>query len=331
MTQVPMTWESGMDTTLEERGAVRVSIYTGGGDADKKRMATLQIYCFNLPKNMNNLQPRIGLIFRGEGGKYYDEERKRYHPDVIVTYQKKAWADRSVSAFFVRAFAPDVAAIRKAVCAKKDELGLASRDSLDSQIFQETQDAELKYQRNVCRFGPTGKTPEWQVIDGGVGRMTVFRLGENLREMQQKMSIDELAKMTASDRRVMATHTLAKAWKEVCNDLDFEKLFDERGMTIGRHGPPEGVELKFEFMTKLTTPDGQPYKFTYTLDDAPEDAEGEEDGDDGGAPPRLEPQRQPFRVRCCQRCQQPPRRGQRRAQRKPRRIGPPRLFSDTSR
>ena len=34
-------------------------------------------------------QPKLSIIFRGLGGSHYDEERKLYHKDVLVTFQKK--------------------------------------------------------------------------------------------------------------------------------------------------------------------------------------------------------------------------------------------------
>lgn len=62
-----MTYNDGMDTTLEEKGAKRVSIFTGR-DSDGKRMGTFQVYCFCLPKELSRFQPRLGIIFRGKGG-----------------------------------------------------------------------------------------------------------------------------------------------------------------------------------------------------------------------------------------------------------------------
>lgn len=109
-----------------------------------------------------------------------------------------------------------------------------------------------------------------KVIDGGAGKMLKHKTGENLRDRMEDKSVEELASMTASDRRVEMTWAAGESWKKVCETYDFEKAFDERGLTIGRGGPPDGVELKFEYMDRMKTPDGTPYKFTYTLDDLPE-------------------------------------------------------------
>ena len=40
------------------------------------------------------VQPRITIIFRGTGTRISKEERKRWHPQCVVMFQKKAWFDR---------------------------------------------------------------------------------------------------------------------------------------------------------------------------------------------------------------------------------------------
>lgn len=121
-------------------------------------------------------------------------------------------------------------------------------------------------------------TPEWQGVDQGPGNMTKQETGENLHQMQEDMSEDELSKMTASDRRVMLTHAVGKAWKTVCQAYDFEALFDRIGGTVGRGGAPPGVNIHFQCMKDVRGPDGQPIKFTFHMRDATEDPDVDHTG-----------------------------------------------------
>ena len=41
-------------------------------------------------------QPKLSITFRGQGKKISAEEKAGYHPDVLVRFQKKAWADDEV-------------------------------------------------------------------------------------------------------------------------------------------------------------------------------------------------------------------------------------------
>eukprot|EP00035_Acanthoeca_spectabilis_P019379 m.421460 g.421460 ORF g.421460 m.421460 type:complete len:704 (-) comp16848_c0_seq2:162-2273(-) len=274
--QVPFNFDMGRDTTIEEIGANRVQIHTGR-DTDCKRMGTLQIMCYCLPKELWRLQPRIGIIFPGLGGKYYDKERTQYHPRVIVMFQRKAWCDRKTARKFVQLIRPDVQKIRKAVKAKPTELGLAFRDNLEAQTHEDYVKDELEYLLNEDRFGPAGYTPEWQIVDAQLGKLTKDTTAEELDLLQEGMSEEDRAKMTASERRIMITKAVGVAWEKVCETFDFEATFDRLGATIGVTGPPKDVTIRFQCMKKMADEDGSPVKFTFTLDNAPQ-AEAEDNG-----------------------------------------------------
>jgi hypothetical protein len=86
--QVPFNFGMNGRDTLDYVGTERVTINTGN-TSDNKRMGTLQVWLFNLPKAQWHLQPRITIVFRGKGGKYYDKERSKYHKGVDVLFQPK--------------------------------------------------------------------------------------------------------------------------------------------------------------------------------------------------------------------------------------------------
>lgn len=140
----------------------------------------------------------------------------------------------------------------------------------------------MTLQHNRSWFGPTGMTPEWQVVDTGVGQAVKREAGRKMQELTEHMTIDEMEALTASQRRILVTKAVGEAWKEVVKTYDFEKAFDSVGMTIGRHG--RGVELRFEYMKKVQTADGgPPPPFQYNIGQVHGD--GSDDEEEAGAPP----------------------------------------------
>lgn len=160
--QVPFSFDGGNDT-LAETGAeqvkylsvavhslwsssinpvphcVQVCVHTGR-DSDHKRMGTLQVMICCLPKDLAKYQPPLAIIFRGQGGKYYKQERAQYDKRVDVYFQKKAWADRKFCRAWVASTAkPALERIKsitqsaKINLSKKTDVGLAFHDNLDGQ------------------------------------------------------------------------------------------------------------------------------------------------------------------------------------------------------
>lgn len=82
-------------STYEQTGASRVWLAGTKAD-DGKRFCTLQIIARaeNGPENTPRRgQPKIGVIFRGQGVRISEEEKRSWHRDVHVRFQTKAWAD----------------------------------------------------------------------------------------------------------------------------------------------------------------------------------------------------------------------------------------------
>ena len=92
-TQVPCNLREGGRETYEEIGTPRVWLAGTKAD-DGKRFCTLQIIARggngnpDLPRHG---QPKIGIIFRGQGIRLSDEEMKGWHPEVHVRFQPKVF------------------------------------------------------------------------------------------------------------------------------------------------------------------------------------------------------------------------------------------------
>lgn len=76
----------------------------------------------------------------------------------------------------------------------------------------------LQVTKNECRFGPGGKTPEWQEIDNGPGNALKSNSADAMDELQRDMSVDERAAMTASQRRIMLTKAAGAGWEKTCKE-----------------------------------------------------------------------------------------------------------------
>ena len=93
--QVPCNLRAGDGRTYDDTGAKRVWLAGAKAD-DGKRFCTLQIVArasngdASMPRHG---QPKLCVIFRGQGKQISQNERDARHSDVQVRFQPKAWAD----------------------------------------------------------------------------------------------------------------------------------------------------------------------------------------------------------------------------------------------
>lgn len=87
--QVPFCLSETQSSTYEEKGAKRVWV-VGARTSDDKREGSLQV-CIRLKNGVP--QPRMTIIFRGQGKRLSKVERESWDRRVNVQFQKKAWAD----------------------------------------------------------------------------------------------------------------------------------------------------------------------------------------------------------------------------------------------
>ena len=144
-------------------------------ESDEKRFATAQVLCRASPPREGRPrfgQPKLGLIFRGTGMRISDTERRQYHPDVIVRFQPKAWADRPYSIAWAQEDLSDYI-INSGECDVKQEY-LLFHDNLDSQTTPEFRAAlrcgEMKGNAHALLAGNTDCI---QPVDGGTVIVTL--------------------------------------------------------------------------------------------------------------------------------------------------------------
>ena len=262
----------GQQGTLDTVGAERVVVSTGKGDADGKRMCTLQLLVRNIPGHAG--QPPPTIAFRGKDRKYYEKEHpavlfdsdqpapapvdlSKYHPEVRVMHQPKAWFGKALcldylnqiyTPWAMRVFGNEPNSTRR----------LMVMDNLHGQTTEEFKDA-LSRSGTDAHYGPAGMTDDWQVIDKSIGKMVKDKMGHLRAKWEHGKKSEFLQKVSAGTRRVQLTHWLAEAFREVCESDGGQlipKMFGRVGQTMTNTGLPDGTELSFQSVKQHIKIDG---------------------------------------------------------------------------
>ena len=215
-------------STYARRGSGRVLIVSNS-ESDEKRFMTLQVLVRGIPYREGRPrggQPKLGIIFRGTGIRITDAERDLYHPDVIVRFQPKAWADRAYSAAWAEEDWTDYI-LNSGECNVRENY-LLFHDNLDSQTTPEFRAA---LQRNGVKGYShallAGNTDGLQPVDGGVGALLKHEQEEVFDEwLENDDNWNEWsgARIPASRKRGLLTQFYGVAWERVCRSFPFPKV-----------------------------------------------------------------------------------------------------------
>ena len=250
---VPIEWACGKNMTLAGKGESMVVLFTGNGDSDEKRWATVQVCLRNIAGSKVGKvdgHPWPCLMFRGvEDNAYYngeyapegsnstvdDPDMNYYHPGVIVQRQKKAWYD-------------DRACIRY----------ITGRQGKFFKDLNETPGRVLMFQDNLRgqttdqyvaaseRVGidphclPANMTDDVQPIDKSCGKWLKDRIGELRHVWEHGLANKQLSDELPPRRRVLMTHWLCQAYVEFLETGMALRMFDFCGCTIDQHRPARG-------------------------------------------------------------------------------------------
>lgn len=204
--QVPLPFVIDLDDTYEERGADRVWIRQNAAGMDK-RFCTLQL-CFR--PGYDQMKPTI--IFRGQGQRITQVEKRLWDPRVTVMWQPKAWADREFSNAWAREhLCPTIAT------QNPGEECIAFCDNLDSQITKEF----LNTLKSVSCFRfllPPDATEYTQPVDQGLGRnlkVIIQAIFEEWLELEDNLDKWEHGKIAAFEKRILITQFVGEAWERM--------------------------------------------------------------------------------------------------------------------
>ena len=244
--QVGCNLRAGLQSTYDEKGTSRVWIAGSPAD-DGKRFCTLNMIVRannGDPSKPRCGQPKLGIIFRGTGQKVGQKERDGYHPDVMVRFQKKAWADDELCEGFAYVELHEATAQAR----MRGERSVCFFDNLSGQ----TTDEHLRNcKRAACdrHLLPTGSTGELMLIDGGVGARQKNLMGDHLDEwLEQPGNLERWTTgpkeggLHAWEKRVLISQIAGRAWETLCcggdghEPYDFEASARSMGMLMTADG-----------------------------------------------------------------------------------------------
>lgn len=246
--QVPCNLREGDTTTYEDVGSTRVWI-AGNKDDDGKRFCTLQIIVRMKkgdPSKPRNGQPKMAVVFRGQGKRIRNEEKQAWHKDVKVYFQPKAWFDEQLCVEYART-------ALKEVCEEAKRAGRESVIIVDNLSGQTSEAflAELRKHKAKRHLLPTGVTDELQLVDDGVG-VAVKRVmgelfdewamqGDNLDRWTADANTPDIRPMAAWEKRVLITQLAGQAWERVCRTFNFEGAATRLGMLMTVDGSGDNL------------------------------------------------------------------------------------------
>lgn len=275
-------------------------MWVAGNKADDgKRFCTLQIAarCANGdPSKPRRGQPKICIVFRGQGKRISPQEKAGWHPDVSVRFQPKAWFDDALCTAYAKKE-------MKEVCAEAKSAGRESVVITDNLSGQTTKEFELALKTHKCKrhLLPTGVTDELQLIDDGIGIAVKREMGDQFdrwamegdhldRWVAEKRDEGGVEPLAAWEKRVLLTTLAARAWEKVCNTFDFERAATRLGMRMTVDGSGDDL-IKIQGLPEYSFTDadgGEPGEESDDGADPQEDADLAADIDDDGEEPAEE-------------------------------------------
>ena len=254
---MPCNLREGNGKTYSDKGSDVVWLAGSKAD-DGKRFCTLQIAARakngRIGKKRRG-QPKMTIVFRGQGIRITAAEKKGWHPDVNVRFQPKAWYDTEMCEQY-------------ALCEVNEmtfEARAAGRESValfDNLKGQTTERHKTNLRKRKCKrhLLPDTTTDLLQLIDDGVGVCTKNRMAdghddwlstdENLEKWTGKVCLIPSYtilyllchlmpsyacccwQMAAWEKRVLITNLAAKAWESLCETFDFERAATRLGMNM---------------------------------------------------------------------------------------------------
>ena len=193
-----------------------------------KRKCTLQI-CFR----PNGEQPRIAVIFRGQGKRIAEDGRQVWFDGIYVYFQQNAWADIEFSVAWVEKTLKQVA--------EKEFRFVLFCDNLTDQIGDNFKTA-VSNLGGIVWFDVSNATDLWQPVGGGFAELL------KILAMQQHSSwinSDENAdkwyngKISTKEKHILITDCVGAAYKKISSSeyQSFRwRMFEKTGCLITAAG-----------------------------------------------------------------------------------------------
>eukprot|EP00734_Pompholyxophrys_sp_LG126_P000392 Pompholyxophrys_sp_v1_NODE_154_length_1486_cov_8.635919.p1 type:complete len:316 gc:universal NODE_154_length_1486_cov_8.635919:1348-401(-) len=216
--QVGFNFDNSSSTTYDTLGTKRVWIASSKNNGEYR--ATANIMC--RPVNFPARQPRLTLVFKGQGLRISESERELWDTRVNVMFQRKAWMDDELCQKFAVLECPKIVADLS--YSKNDEL-FWTFDNLSGQGRPEFHASLITLCNAMPHMLEYGCTDTIQLVDAGVGKAWKDRFQDEIESFldENDKNYDKwVTGFTAAEKRILSTKWAAEAWKETCENFDFE-------------------------------------------------------------------------------------------------------------
>jgi len=233
--QSPLCLQEEAKTTIAFKGQEIVQV--AEKDGASKRFCTLQVcIALNGTGKENPPQPKMTIIFRGQGKRISAEERASWDPRVHVMFQKKAWVDGPTHIDWLEAVLSPfmIAHEKKEILLLMDNHSAHSTDEVLSAFAK----------RGVVPFFfPSGCTHIVQPVDHHLAQHVKERASAILSDMlvSDEVFADQWYGLAdgcypAWKCRVLVTSIIGRAWEEICAVRNFESIGFSTGCIMTRSG-----------------------------------------------------------------------------------------------
>lgn len=229
--ETPIPFEYLDGSTYAAKGS-----HTVGGKSDRsgwnKRQATLILYIF--ADGIHRIPPKI--IFHGKpteaGGQIEANEAPFYSPDVEVAFNDTAYNNEGLTVTWIKEELVPLTGV-----SKDNPLLLV----LDCAAFHKTDEirALLKHHHVEVSMVPPGMTSLCQPLDTHVNKiMKAYMREETDKYSQSWEELNPGKKWSVSDKRVMVTYVVTRAWKRLCDESQAVviKSFVDTGIYLAADG-----------------------------------------------------------------------------------------------
>ncbi|XP_065658758.1 jerky protein homolog-like [Hydra vulgaris] len=185
------------------------------GSGLEKRQCSLQIMF-----RPEGEQPKLAIIFRGQGKRISKDEKLAWHKDIHVYFQQNAWLDQNVCKHWC-----DKTLLPFVKEQKLDKFVLLL-DNLKGQMQEDFKDA-VAAAKGLLWYGLPSATDLWQPVDAGYAatlkRLITIEHQKWLdRDNHSDRWFSNEMPYTAKERRILITHWAGEAWKAL-NTSKYDK------------------------------------------------------------------------------------------------------------
>jgi len=247
--EIPLQLASKSAFSVDETGA-DIVWDSVNKDSDIKRFCTLDLIVpMKALSDKSNL-PKPHIIFSCETGfkrgcDWSEEERKKWSPDVVVSFRENGWSDVPTCVFALENLKKQVA---NSVTNSNPVLFEDDLPSYKSKLVEEFWRSSLPSWKRVVF--PQNISWCLQPIERNVRMAYQLDVFTAIRDrMMEKFQAEDNTPLTESEKRILITHCVAKTHARLAEGGAFERAFTTNGIWLPIDGSMD-EQVKFKGLEK---------------------------------------------------------------------------------